>query len=222
MGSFPNLAKMAIALAAGAALAPGIKAAKSQSQPASNPSSILAPAQGVEQSGAELARELEREARQGSAIASYKLGWIYGKGEGVQRDFQKALDWYQTAALRGNTYAYYFLDMMYEEGISAGRDFEGHLRLYETAASRGNIYAYYPLAYLHERRGNYKEAFKWYSKSSDQGILNAYFPLGTLYEWGKGVDQDMDQARKWYRKTIIEGALLIEELRAAAAMETEN
>lgn len=218
MRGFANPARMGAALLAiGACLAPGVaKAANSQAQAPFDAPAIMAPAQSGKHSAVDALKWIQREAEQGNAKASFELGWMHQNGDGVTRDVAKALEWYQAAALQGNIYAYFSLDLLYEEAIDVGWDVEGYIRSYERAASQGNIYAYYPLGFLHERRGNYEEAFKWYKKSADQGVLFAYYPLGALYQRGSGVAQNVEEARTWYRKTIMEVLLLLAEAETIA------
>lgn len=40
----------------------------------------------------------------------------------------------------------------------------------------------------------------WYLKSAEQGNYDAFFNLGECYENGEGVQQNHQEAVKWYRK----------------------
>ena len=48
------------------------------------------------------------------------------------------------------------------------------------------------------KRGDYKEAVKWYGLSAKQGFAKAQNNLGVMYDRGQGVAQDYVQAHKWY------------------------
>jgi len=52
---------------------------------------------------------------------------------------------------------------------------------------------------------DYKEAFKWYTKSAEQGVAEAQHNLGWMYDKGEGVPQDQKEAVKWYRKAAEQG-----------------
>ena len=52
---------------------------------------------------------------------------------------------------------------------------------------------------------DYKEAFKWYSKSAEQGFAPAQFNLGCSYSHGEGVPQDYKEAFKWFTKAAEQG-----------------
>jgi hypothetical protein len=45
----------------------------------------------------------------------------------------------------------------------------------------------------------------WYLESADQGFANAQFRVGTMYEYGQGVEQNMEKALHWYRKAAEQG-----------------
>ena len=62
----------------------------------------------------------------------------------------------------------------------------------------------------HVRKGNgvpqdYKEAFKWYTKSAEQGDADAQYNLGNMYYDGQGVPQDYKEAVRWYTKSAEQG-----------------
>ena len=54
----------------------------------------------------------------------------------------------------------------------------------------------------YESLEDYKEAMKWYQLAAEQGSPKAYFNIGQLYNLGKGVEQDYNEATKWFIKVI--------------------
>ncbi|WP_198022325.1 tetratricopeptide repeat protein [Candidatus Odyssella acanthamoebae] len=52
---------------------------------------------------------LQKAAEQGHAGAQSNLGGMYYKGEGVEKNAEKAVEWYQKAAEKGNALAQNFL-----------------------------------------------------------------------------------------------------------------
>ena len=60
----------------------------------------------------------QRLANQGNASAQYNLGVIYYKGEGVQKDNAKAVEWFKLAANQGHPRSKYNLEAMYSNGES--------------------------------------------------------------------------------------------------------
>ena len=46
---------------------------------------------------------------------------------------------------------------------------------------------------------------QFWLKKAEQGDADAQFNLGYLYESGRGVSQDYNEAAKWYRKAAEQG-----------------
>ncbi|HTO79220.1 MAG TPA: toll/interleukin-1 receptor domain-containing protein [Methylocystis sp.] len=51
----------------------------------------------------------------------------------------------------------------------------------------------------------YGDAMEWYRKSADRGLADAQYNIGELYEDGRGVAKDIDEARVWYQKSADQG-----------------
>jgi TPR repeat protein len=56
--------------------------------------------------------------------------------------------------------------------------------------------------------GNYSEAIRIFQKLADAGDSEGEFYLGEMYDEGKGVSQDYEEAEKWYRKSADQNYLL--------------
>ena len=50
-----------------------------------------------------------------------------------------------------------------------------------------------------------KESFERYKKAAEQGDVEAQYNLGLMYEFGDGVEEDFDQAVKWFEKAAERG-----------------
>ncbi len=61
-------------------------------------------------------KEFEALAERGDAKAMVDLGRMYHVGEGVKRDYAKAMDWYLKAFKKGNGTAYNNIGVMYRDG----------------------------------------------------------------------------------------------------------
>ena len=46
---------------------------------------------------------------------------------------------------------------------------------------------------------------EWLTKSAMQGEAKAQFNLGNMYYIGRGVEQDLEKAQKWYRMAMDQG-----------------
>ena len=77
-------------------------------------------------------------AEQGNAEYQFKLGLMYGAGQGVPQDYDKAVKWFRLAAEQGKVEAQVGLGLMYESGTSVPQDYaEAHM-WYNLAAARGS------------------------------------------------------------------------------------
>ncbi len=52
--------------------------------------------------GVEYSAALVKKAEKGDATAQYDLGEAYYRGNGVEQDYDKALEWYRKGAAKGN------------------------------------------------------------------------------------------------------------------------
>ena len=74
------------------------------------------------------------------------------------------------------------------------------------AAEQGDVVSQVELGKIYKLdRENYKEAAKWFRMAVEQNDPEAQYYLGTLYNFGDGVEEDIDEALKWYRKSADQG-----------------
>jgi hypothetical protein len=71
-------------------------------------------------------------------MAQYNLGLAYYRGEGVERSYPEAIDWFRKAAGQGVRDAQYALGQMYLLGISVPKDDGRALGWYQLAAAQGH------------------------------------------------------------------------------------
>ncbi|MFY9398624.1 MAG: tetratricopeptide repeat protein [Desulfomonilia bacterium] len=82
--------------------------------------------------------EYIRKAQQGDVDAQYNLGVIYYHGEGVTRDFEEALSWFQKAAEQDDADAQYNLGFMYGRGEGVKKDQTLSMQWFKRAADQGH------------------------------------------------------------------------------------
>ena len=126
-------------------------------------------AEGAE--GAEFAELLAR-AEAGDPEAMFFLGNAYGKGEGVETDYGKALEWYRKAADSGDERATPFAQFMVGEMHRCGCGVET----------------------------NDVESVAWYRKAAEAGHPIAMMMLWKCYYYGVCVEEDKAVAEEWKRK----------------------
>ena len=84
---------------------------------------------------------------------------------------------------------------------------ERAIRLCETAIredpSEGDAWAFLARAFTKANR--HSEALEATEKSVELGSVVGLWQLGVLYEFGEGVEKDLEQAAMWYRKAAEQG-----------------
>lgn len=152
--------------------------------------------------------ELERRTAAGDTEAQAELGARYGKGDGVEQDLDKAIEILKDAAEKGEPGAEFFLGTAYFSGLGVPRSEVGAIMWFEKAAKKGHAPAQYWLAVLiKDGRGgivnpNWDAAVPLLWESAMQEYPDAQFLLGYAYQMGLGVEQNIDAAAYWYRRTL--------------------
>jgi uncharacterized protein len=139
----------------------------------------------------------------------YNIGINFEKGNGVEKNNVKAVEWYKKSAEQGYSLAQFKLGVCYGLGLGVKQDYSKAFNWYKKSAEQGNSTAQYNLGFYYANgRGSeqdYSKAFVWYKKSADQGYSTAQFNLGVCYAKGQGVEQDYSKAFKWYKKSAEQG-----------------
>jgi len=136
-------------------------------------------------------------AEQGNADAQYNLGMMYKRGRVVQRDFQKAVKWFELASKNGSTEGTYNLAVAYHKGQHVEKNLEYALKLYHIAAWNGYADAEFQVGNFAFQRKEYKSASNWYRLAAEQGHTEAQQSLGASHHKGLGVLQDYVRAHMW-------------------------
>jgi localization factor PodJL len=116
---------------------------------------------------------LTAAAGQGQAVAQYRLGTLYERGQGVTADPAKAAHWYEAAANQGNRKAMHNLAVAYAGGSLGKKNMAEAARWFAKAAALGLSDSQFNLAVLYERGDGVPQslldAFKWYSIAAAAG-----------------------------------------------------
>ena len=151
----------------------------------------------------------KKNAEGGDARAQFDFGMMYHKGDGLPKDYAKAVKWYRLAAAQGEANAQNNLGIMYAKGEGVPKDDVESANFYRLSAEQGNVDAQWNLGYRYTvGRGLPKddaEAVKWYRLAADQGNVKAQNSLGVAYWEGKGVAVDINQAHYWLKKAATRG-----------------
>lgn len=116
-------------------------------------------------------------ADKGFAPAEYRLGSIYEKGTGVDRDIVKARQYYERAANQGNASAMHNLAVLYASGALGQQDYSAAAKWFTQAANLGVTDSQFNLAILWAR-GNgvtldLTESYKWFAIAAKGGDKDA-------------------------------------------------
>ncbi|WP_036292418.1 SEL1-like repeat protein [Methylosinus sp. PW1] len=119
----------------------------------------------------------EKAAEKGLAPAQYRLGSIYEKGMGVERDYAKALTWYKRAADAGNARAMHNLAVLHAGGGDGKPDYDQAALWFRKAAEYGVRDSQFNLAILYARGlgvpQNLTQSYLWFSAAATQGDEDA-------------------------------------------------
>ena len=90
-----------------------------------------------------------KAAKQGKAEAQYNLGVMYYNGQGVNKDYSKAVYWYTKAAEQGGAEAQFKLGLMYNNGLGVNEDYTKAVYWHTKAAEQGGAEAQYILGLMY-------------------------------------------------------------------------
>lgn len=153
-----------------------------------------------------------KSAEQGNAAAQAALAKHLATHWNRENETE-ALVWYQRAADQGNADAKFGLAQMYGRGKTKSnnlrKDDKLAIKLYKEAAAAGHEMSWFILSHIYEAGSNGEEkdevvAAYWCRKSADKGSPSAQWRLASMYEEGRGVDQDYAEARRWYEKAAAQ------------------
>ncbi len=123
---------------------------------------------------------LTQAAEKGQAVAQYRLGTLYERGQGVTADPAKASHWYELSAAQGNRKAMHNLAVFY----ASKKDMANAARWFAKAAALGLSDSEFNLAVLYERGDGVPQslvdAFKWYSIAATAGDVESKARVGVL------------------------------------------
>lgn len=149
----------------------------------------------------------------GSAPAFAQVGLMYSNGAGVERDFAKAVSWFQWASDLGDPSGKLLLGECYLDGIGmTTKDETKAVALLQEAATAGEPRAMNKLGmcYAHGigTTKNFSEAFRLFSQASEMNYGDATGNLGVLFINGDGVKADAGKAVELFRKGARDGNAL--------------
>lgn len=145
-------------------------------------------------------------AQAGEADDQVMIGICYEEGNGVTRDYEKALDWYKKAASKGNPSAYFRIGRFHEMGFAVEQSYENAREWYLSSAVNDYIPAIRKLIDLYS--DDEEEQFRWIEKGMAAGDSYSTYRYGLIVE-----RSDRDRALKFFGEAAetddIDGSALI-------------
>ena len=151
--------------------------------------------------------DFEPRAMAGDPIAQFCLGFMYTRGQGVDKDPQEAIKWYEKAILQNYLPAHNnVLVGLIRSKVTADKAKVIELiQLVQWMAAHGNPVAQYNLGIIYSRGygvpRDSKTAAEWYQKAADQGYARAQYELGLMYLEGRGVQKNSEEAYNLFKRT---------------------
>ena len=154
--------------------------------------------------------EYERAAQTGDAEAEFQLGRAYLRGQGVDKDPEKALDWMKKAASHGHADGLGAMGYFYAMGVVVPKDDAAAAEWFRKGAEKGSAKAQlnFGLA-LAKGKGveaNPSEGLKWIDKAVEQELPEAIYAAGETYYWGQfGRAVDYGMALPMFERAALKG-----------------
>lgn len=145
---------------------------------------------------------LRHEAEEGIAASQYELGMKYFENDNL---LDVGAEWIEKSANQGYIDAEHFLGILYRAGKGVTQDNEKAIYWLEKAATKGKSSAQKDLGSLYLMINKDTEAELWLRKAAIQNEKDALFLIGFLYESGRGVNKDLEEAKKWFKKACDAG-----------------
>ncbi len=148
---------------------------------------------------------LKAKAESGNAQAQLKLGEAYEFGNGVKKNANLAVIWYQKAALKPCAYAQYSLASLYANQKKYKDAFYWADKAAKAGSANGQVSLGVRYAMGDGIPKDYSKALYWFNKASEQGYYWGSFYAGALYKNGHGVPKNTEKAFEYYEKYALQG-----------------
>src|SRR5579871_4330108 len=149
--------------------------------------------------------DLERMVAAGDIKAHVELGTRYGLGNGVEKNYDKAVALLKAAADHNDAQAQFYMGTAYNSGAGVPKDEATAFLWFERSASQHYAIAEYWVGFMiaYGKGGvspTWVGALPYLWDSAVQGNPDAAFLLGYAYDKGPGMDRNPKAAAYWYRR----------------------
>lgn len=151
----------------------------------------------------------EKAAEAGSPRGINNLGLMYRFGDGVVKDTIQAEFYFKKAAESNFDAAYENLGDMHYYGEGVEKDYDRAISYYEKGKEIGSLRCTQKIADVYRERKDGKSSKKKYleyvTQAAEKGLDVSQNILGLAYQYGDGVDVDLNLAEKWFLKAAEQG-----------------
>ncbi|MGE0014679.1 MAG: tetratricopeptide repeat protein [Candidatus Methanomethylophilaceae archaeon] len=158
--------------------------------------------------------KLKRAARSGDCEAAFEVGACYLNGIGVDKDVDKAVEFFKMGAENGSPGAALTLGDMLEQGFinkdnQRISDFDSAFRLFRIASEGGLAAGSYRMGLMYrDGKGvpqDMGKGLELITDAADKGFDQALVALFYMYRDGCGTDRDMQKAIEFLKKAAEKG-----------------
>ncbi len=146
------------------------------------------------------------KAKEGDIESELFAGVLYLRGERVQQDIEKAMEYLDKSARAGHVQAQKVLAKEYLTGMVFPHDKQRAFELFEKAAYNGDVEAMHNLGLMHEKgiyvEKNISKALECFQRASDENYVESKIEMADLYFEGVDVPMDRLKACQIYKYVI--------------------
>lgn len=143
---------------------------------------------------------LQKAGEHGDALSQYTLGCLYTNGDGVATNLTESQKWFNKASPK-----------FYDAARELERKYNHQcVKLFETVIDM-NIRPYKVFSQFHlgaiyyygecGLKSDYSKSFQYFNLAALEGNRPAKYYLGLCYEYGRGVPQNKDVAKLYYKES---------------------
>ncbi len=147
-------------------------------------------------------------------LGYYGIAMRYQYGQGVEKDLECALEYFKKSAKYDYNQAVWYIGFANENLWTSECSHKGAGRWYERAYELGNYNAITNLAWCYTKDNgeygmptDYDRFFQLSMKAYELGDMPAWgiANIGWAYQYGNGVDKDIEMAKKYYKEAADMG-----------------
>ncbi len=151
--------------------------------------------------------DVNKAAQKGDQTAQLFLGYSYLSRKGATNDPVEARKWFGPLAEHGHPGAMVALGWLYRFGKGVPRDLGTAERWFQKAADQGEARGQYQLGVLYEEEERMpQKAFGFYRRAAEMGLVEAMTALYLAYRYGRGVEANQEEGKKWIVKAAETGS----------------